>query len=338
MLSRFAVALTCVALYSAVACADDQATLNKIFADWEKRQAAMVRVTYQTEGTEKFFKGSMTDESDPAAKVFPAEDTTHSFGLNLSIDFLRSWARREENPCWHPGKDEFVRNDELRLYDGEHLVSVATYYAAHREEMRQKGKYAIEVFLNGSLGDFFEESELAIFPAHGILPFWGIKPTGLIQYIPKESFKVNGTAEHMKRQVVVLQVAFERPRASGVDEVWVDLARDSAVVQWTRQRDGQLCSKYQIDYEQKGMDWLPSHWTLEKWFGGKPYKSTDLKVTEIKVNPKFEIANFQYEITPGTLYYPDGRRNAVAKGIPGQPDMSREQYIAAEEQKRKSAK
>jgi hypothetical protein len=330
MLSRFALALTCVALHSAVTLADDQATLNKIFADWEKRHTAMDRVAYRTQGKKIWFKGGMTEHDPPPAvnPSVPVDDVEFLNNVNLSIDFKQNHFRVEESPNWgwFVGGATFTRGDECRLYDGQNAARFKPNLISRREKLRGQGIYGIEADFDQRpiMDNFFEEEEFAVFPAHGILPFVGrIKPTGLARTISNESLTLQGKSDYKERPVIVLKAVTKSPAGhdTNEDEYCVDPERDSAVVQWTRHFNRELFLKYQIDYEKTAGHWLPSHWTVEKWFDRRHVSLIEHTVKEVKVNPEFEIATFRFELTPGTVYVPaDNPHHSFLKGKPGEED------------------
>jgi hypothetical protein len=323
--------LLCFTFYATVACADDQATLNKIFADWDKRHAAIERIAYRTQGKITFFKDGIVDDRMPPPAVnptFPKEDVEFLNNVNLSIDFKQSHFRVEESPRWYPNDElSFNRDDEWRLYDGQRATRVRAYVLSRREKVREKGGYPTEVDFNQRqiFDGFFTEVEFAIFPAHGILPYSGrIKPpAGLARMTPKESWTLQGDAEHKGRPVVTLKAVTETPETmmKTEDEICVDPEHDSAVVQWTRRCNGETHLQYQIDYQKTEGQWLPSHWTLEMWYDGKHVYRIELTVKEVKINPEFDATTFSFELTPGTVYVPaDNPHHTFLKGNPGEDD------------------
>src|SRR5262249_45300141 len=127
-------------------------------------------------------------------------------------------------------------------------------------------------------GDFrmarIDPGKFPMFYGHGVVPYAGSDRiyTGHLSFKPDmKGLVVRGQADHGGRPCVVLRTR-RQANSKNYDELWIDVARDSAVVRHARMIDDAPITDLWIWYRKTDHGWLPDRW--EQTIGWKQVQVT----------------------------------------------------------------
>lgn len=137
----------------------------------------------------------------------------------------------------------------------------------------------------------------------------GIVSTGTTNFIlpgrlktkpDEEIWYVHGQGTHAGRPCLVLRTYPFRGGNTLFDELWIDPARESAVLRQIVYVNGQPIRDSDINYQESSRGWFPRNWTITDRLGnGKTLFWEQMEVKELTFDPAFEDADFKVEIKPG---------------------------------------
>lgn len=285
--------------------------LEKIFKDWERRRQAVRSVRYRVAGEQIYPKGCANDtvaSKDP----YPPRDITCSRKWTFLVDFSTGRYRLDVdeqdyifNRAGRPGK--WKQSVGTILFDG----SVVKSFAPPREPKnkpaeapsRQKPDLVIEE------GDLKNKAFFAdywpLLVGHGIIShmYHEIAPRTLLDKPDIELFYIHGQGVQQGRPCLVVR-SHPKRRDAVIDELWIDTARDSAIIRQLQvASNGRPITESDIQYQQTSHGWLPKSWifTLGDAGSGKIDRLNRMNVTELELDCMVSDADFTAEERPGML-------------------------------------
>ena len=299
-----------------VAAQSNDPRLEKIFQDWERRREAVRSVRYTVEGQQVYPKGSQNEVlkafQKPSKDPFPPREITCEQKWTLLIDFSNGRYRldADDEECnlnnATDGPGQRPRNVGTALFDG----SVVKHFHPPRDpKMKTTGDPSSkDPDLIIDEGDLKNQAFMAdywpFFVGHGIIStmYHEIAPKTMLDKPDIELFFIHGQGVHQGRACLVVRSHPQR-RDATVDELWVDPARDSAIVRQLQvHSDGNPFTESDIQYQQTPKGWLPKSWVFNLYTSGKKIvRQERMRVTELDLDCAVTDADFTVEERPGML-------------------------------------
>lgn len=287
-----------------------EARLQKVFADWQKRQDRVKSIRYTLVGELVIPKGSLTGESDlpdGGKTEFPRRDVVTEKKITLLLDFPSNRSRIESS-----GQELLVSKGQLSprvsttVFDGKALKT-AIPRGANTSEVHAPHELDADVTIaSGNLASMHVEANYwPILFAHGCVPTvhnpprqdaFRIKPD-------PEIWTVHGVGNHAGRSCLVLRTLPLQHMDPLFDECWVDPARDSAVVRQLYYANGKPWYDWDIQYESTAHGWLPKSWTWTFRAKGQTRRIERMRIAQHSADIPVTGQDFRVEITPGMIVY-----------------------------------
>jgi hypothetical protein len=309
---------------------DTDEVLNRIVQDWEQRQTRISRVKYVLSGETLIPAGALnflkTMMDEPPAGDVPAREYRYPQHIKLSLDLDNDRVRKDvKREIFSIPDVKYYADIAVTTYDGKRV-----YVFKPREKLAAAGrdleKYAADLELQKSEGQnfFFHYVEYPIYWAHGLMMEMDVR--SLRRPINRAIYKVHGEAEHEGRACVILRSAPQPRGKANYSEIWVDTARDSAVLRYVFYSNGEESTAYEIDYQETSHGWLPRSWVVSK-YGDKQdgvrllSESHRFEVTALEIEPQFHEDLFRVAQEPGMVVADAFAGRKYVKGKPGEPDV-----------------
>jgi hypothetical protein len=281
--------------------------LNKILRDWEYRRLQTRSMSYSLKGRGVIPRGTHTGDPDlpPEFKGREVPSADHSFPLaiNLSVDFVNNLARCEvKRESFYINKGSFIPDHEISLYDGKRLKR-HTPRESNTNDQHPPSKAQPDLWEDVGSNHFFPQDVFPLFFVHGRIPSGGgPDPTKLNDSLDPSLFRMAGYGEYAGRKCTILRATIHE-RSNTVDEFWIDETRRSAILRWVRMVKGRTLFNSNVGYPETGSALWPEScdWTWYNMRRGAVLNSFSLKVTDFKLNPDLDPADFRAEPTPGTV-------------------------------------
>ncbi len=287
--------------------------LEKILADWQKRQVTPEHVRYRVRGERVFPSGSFRDDrGKPFVPPRPPSNVRLPKEWSLLVDFREKRFRHEaELHSYQESNGKILREYELRAYDGK-------TYRSHRPKERNdaatSGPAYFEVEGNLSL-TAFDPAYNPIFAAHGLVTMLGVEVTAdnLKWTHNPADYYVHGEGVHDGRACVIVRSQSFKRVGDVCDEYWVDPGRDSAVVRQIWLNGDKPTKDWDIKYQRTPAGWLPESWVFTWRQSGVTTAIETMRVTELSTDPTFTIDDFRPPPLAGSVI------GAVTMGDPKTP-------------------
>jgi hypothetical protein len=272
--------------------------LDKIAADWAKRQQRIQRVRYRVSGEVLVRRDSLTD--DHGKPFQPAGEPTIKlpFKWTYLLDFQTNRHRLEID-------QQMILIPSVTLQQHSSVITFDGKNWSCRQVIEGKSNQAPTDILIGS-GNFSKQyEEPSLYPPFyglGIVPYAGsdrIYP-GQLSFEPNtDLLTVHGQVVHDGRPCLVLRTPpSEGTQGMCYDELWVDPARDSALVRHARYGGKTPTTDLIIWYRETTHGWLPDHWQ-QTMHGDKEIKRA--RVEALEIDPSVSDADFRIAEEPGML-------------------------------------
>jgi hypothetical protein len=271
--------------------------LDKIAADWAKRQQQVKRVRYRVSGEVLVRRDSLTD--DHGKPFQPAGEPTIKlpFKWTYLLDFQTNRHRLEiDQQMIHIPEVRPIRNASIVTFDGKN-----SWGSTLRDEnLVRKPTDADIVISSGYFSkQYVEPSMFPAFYGHGIVPYAGsdrIYPARLKFEPNTDLLTVHGQVVHEGRPCLVLRTPPSEGTQTCYDELWVDPARDSAVVRHARYGGKTPITDLIIWYRETTHGWLPDHW--QQTMHGEIKRA---RVDALEIDPTVANSDFRIAEEPGML-------------------------------------
>lgn len=274
------------------------ATIDKIYRDWEARWESIGMADYRVHGSELIPKGSRSREG----KILPTEDIEREEGFRFVLD-LRLQRHRLE-----PYSD--VINFETGILEEKRYSIVVfngsevKWFVPPKDEDHDDvvGKAGI---IEGNMrAQGFQQEYWPLFFGHGSVPAFSIVHAlpGRYHVTPdREDVEIRGTARWKGRPCVLLRRLPTKIGVETYDEYWIDTSRNSAIVRSTSHANGKVITDIQIQYEETDYGWMPKNWTLGRYTrGGETIMFKRMNIQSRKFNPKLSDDVFEINFPRGT--------------------------------------
>ncbi len=284
--------------------------LDKVFADWKKRQERARAVRYRVSGKATLPKGSLSlaDTERRFPKETPPRDIVTPLRRTMLLDFTTNRHRLETVGLeYHADTDKVYPRVVTRLFDG---TAIKAWRPRELNTHPITGVRPTEPEIGVGKGHIgagagFEMSLLPFFVGHGTVMWRGgpVIPGKLKGQPDRDLVYVHGAAVHQGRPCLVLRTQAVRRLSTSFDEFWVDPARESAIVRQFWMADKVAYVDFDIEYQATADGWLPLRWvcTQRDPGSGKTAWIEQLRVEEVRLDPPVSDADFDIEEQPGML-------------------------------------
>jgi hypothetical protein len=282
------------------------ARLEKILADWQKRQHRFQTVQYEVRGERKLPKGTY-DSFLAATRMggsknpVPPQNLSAPLSITLLLDFEKGRHRREnKDSTFHLDSGKLFPQVERDIFNGSVMKGHTP-----REENRLLGAKAPEMtIVSGNMknGEFLS-SYFPMFFAHGRI-YTNMEPIlpGRLRNKPDPDYLyLHGTGVHEGRVCSIVRTQTLKRTGSSFSEYWVDTARDSAIVRYLTYSDNKPMEDLTIRYRESPAGWLPESWRWNLYMMGHLLYSDNMRVEKMLANPPVKDADFEMEIRPGMI-------------------------------------
>jgi len=283
--------------------------LQRIFDDWQKRQTRMKSVRYEVRGTRVQARGSAADDvtGKPLVPATPAHDISCPMSYTCLLDFEAGRYRLEEDfGAYELGKNALSRSVAIRTFDGKTMGEVFPREANGRSPSRPDPSTPDATVTTGNVNvAAFGVEYYPLFFAHGIVPTatTPVIPGPRMRIKPDpEMFYIQGRGRYQDRDCLVVRTHPLRRSKSQMDELWIDPARDSAVLRYIEYVNDLAWTDLEVAYQSTPSGWLPSGWTETTRVAKNRTLHVDhLQVAGITPEPAFEQSVFRVDIEPGMI-------------------------------------
>ena len=292
--------------------------LDKIFADWQNRRERIKTIRYHASGERVWPKGSFGDPltERPLGPDSPPTDISCPMSVTMLLDFTTNRHRLVlDEVTYSQDQRQFLpRSVTTIVFDSKELTAQTSW---------PDGKPANDTnpdvtIASGNMRSCgFTVEYWPLFLGHGIIALMTehhILPGRLTKPNEKEIYHVQGEGVYAGRPCVVLRTEAVEYSSVGYDELWVDPARESAVVRQLYYDEDKPVMDIQVDYQQTAKGWLPRGWTeIYPRKNGQTVWVLRMHVDDVEIDPPVKDADFRVDVKPGMLVQ---RLN-----YPGSPDQ-----------------
>jgi len=302
--------------------------LEKVFADWQKRQQRVQTVRYRISGEQIVAKESIFDPLHPKVPAIPKKDVKLRIQRMMLLDFPKNRHRLElDEEEYNNQGDKLNRHVHAGFFDGQVLKGKLLPGTSPRLNGEPNEPRADLGVVKGYMGGAaFNCTYDPLFYGHGSIVYDDarIMPGKLLLLPQKEVFAVHGQAVHNGRNCLLLRT---RPRQLSVivwDEFWVDTERDSAIVRSRRVYESGVERDLDVGYRQTSAGWLADRWTSTQFdmWDGRLATTVRLHVDELVLEPVIARDEFEFKAAPGALVVHD----TIPEPEPSQPYQSGKHY------------
>ena len=299
---------------SAAAAPADDEILAEIHAGWERRRAAIQAVEVLMEGTATRPTGSVSLDAPKFMtppeihdKPFPHEDYTYPVKVRLLVDFETNRIRTDRHDqIFYMDALQFRPTHEIWMYDGEHVQQLSP-----REGNTGMGYVPSDYQPELTYGKPPETSLYLTFDYEAVFLACGRLPVGsrasfdrFTQPEEPKAIEVHGRESYGGRDCILVRTASADFAKELVNEYWVDVERDAAVLRARLHRFGRLGEEMEIEYEAGDAGWMPVRIVSSSFGVSDPPRvklSEELRVTSLVVDPPLDDAEFHVETEPGMI-------------------------------------
>jgi hypothetical protein len=280
--------------------------LEKIFADWQNRRERMKTVRYRVTGQHTRPKGTFTDSytGKSLGPDAPPHDITWPKRITLLLEFQTSRYRLQEDEQPYSQTQGLFppRGVVTTVFDSGELSSLIQRAPGTPADMKKPDV----VVLSGNMrGMAFRADYWPFFLGHGIVASADanfILPGRFAKALEKEVYHVHGEGVFANRSCVVLRTQARKLTNVSFDELWVDLARDSAVLRQVIYVNNKIWTDLQVNYQETRVGWLPQDWTISNTHANDVIFSIDhMHIDEVEIDPMITDADFRVDVKPGMI-------------------------------------
>lgn len=298
------------------------AVLAKILSDWKARQQIADSMRYEIEGHYVVPRDSYP-RLDITPGPLPVKDAEFDVSIELLLDFHNQGSRRiEEGEVLCGPIQSFIPRYEVCLYDGREY---SQYKPRDRNTSNRwtPDKYDTELYKVGKFPyvQFFRTVDLPVFFSHGSFLSPQFEPAGhkMLNLPEAAIFAEHETIEYEGRQCILLRTHPLFGRGRFHHEIYVDPARDSAVVRYDFFLEKRLFSSLKIEHEATEHGWLPARWTVTIFENPNVAIIRKLHVKHREFNPQIQEQDLKIELTPGMMIYDRPTKSRLVSAGPGKP-------------------
>jgi hypothetical protein len=274
--------------------------IEKIFADWEKKQAAAATIKYVTRGEHVVARGAWGE--------FPPADYRYTKNATWVLDFKNSRLRIEfDDHVMFGDTPGYLPLPSIHLYDGERFQR---FYPQGQSGGGKRLPAINEADLIGhskaGWGSFLRWTDDPVFIAHGSVPILGHRPEPGRLHVPvtRGQFVYEGKEKLAGQECVVLKNAKPAKADDGEfsQKLWIDPSKESAVVRWLETVDGKPLLQFDLKYKQTKFGWVLEQWTSTMFrMGANPgiHSHETLNVLSFQPNAAYGVEMFQQKPLPG---------------------------------------
>jgi hypothetical protein len=307
-----------LALLGAAADPPPDPRLEKVLMDWRNRRERVKTVRYCTSGETIIPKGTARNAS--TGQLLGPDEPPHDIvcpkSVTLLLDFTTNRHRLDVEEQFYSASHRQLMPKRVTttVFDSNDLRTSGLRPEGAPENLKAPNDLVVKGNMRGSP---FTSDYWPFFLGHGIVPLTTeqhILPGRLAVAPQKETFHIHGEGVLDNRSCLVLRSKTWDYGNVGFDELWVDPARESAVVREAAYVNGTIYTDIQVDYQETREGWLPHGWTISTSLDGRLVSSVQrMQVDELDIDPAISDADFHADIKPGDI--------VMQASVPGSPDQ-----------------
>lgn len=290
---------------------EEATVLRRIFDDWAARRARFPRAVYEVEGTALVPSGRVRKDASGRA-VGRRRESEFRVSCRAELDFERGLARYERHwPLLNPGGKP-VMNWQATLFDGEQRTQLAP---RDRNPWVPENVIYTDIWYRWPRNMVFFSGCDPLLYGHGLVRA-PVAPERLQTPDGPEGVNVARREEYEGRSCVVLQtnqfvkykdVAPTENPGPWMDEIWVDVERESAVLRRDRFAGGKLMLRIAVTYEETEAGWWPAAWVYDEHPGLAAATHTEVAVLSRETGSPLPPERFKIDPEPGIVFNRDGK-------------------------------
>jgi hypothetical protein len=293
--------------------------LERIFADWQNRRERIKRVRYRVSGEHVLPKGSFGDPNtgQPLGPDSPPHDISWPKIVVLLLDFTTNRHRleEEEQPYGQTHGQFLPKRVSTTVFDSKELWTQLNRPAGVRPDPKTPDVYEVSGNMRGQA---FGSDYWPLFVGHGIVPLTTlghVLPGRLLVTPEKDVYHIHGEGVYASRACVVLRTeAYEFGNKVGLDELWVDIGRESAILRQVAHSNDKIVTDIQIEYQDSRAGSLPQRWSItHAHTDGQVFSIERMHVDDLEIEPPVRDADFHVDVKPDMI--------VQQISIPGSPDQ-----------------
>ncbi len=280
--------------------------LEKVLADWQKRQHRVETVEYQVRGEHKVLRGAYdvfpaNISGKQPNKVNPPQDLVGIVGYTVLLDFAKGRHHRSiQDQMYNMSSGKLDREVIEDVFDG----SVMKCLIPRTENPHLGDKIPEMTIYSGDMKNgAFRDKYYPIFFGHGRVH------TAMEQIIPgqlrnkpdPDYLYVHGVGVHNGRACLIVRTRTLRMADTSYEEYWVDAPLESAILRYAIYSNGKPLSEATIGYRQTSAGWFPENWRLNVYLNGSLLYSEFMRVEKILFDVPVKDADFAMEVKPNML-------------------------------------
>ncbi len=288
--------------------------LEKILADWQKRQEWVKSIRYRVSGKYTIPKGVFNSQRRILGlridKDYPSKDMSVDVKYTLLLDFENGRHRFErDEPQYFLDVDRFCAHRQTDVFNGSTMKQqwLKPNDPSISPEMTPpptNPDVPNATIISGNMkNNEFELKYRPIFFGHGRVYtiMDPIIPGKLLTKPDPDYFSVHGNAVHEGRNCVIVRTQTLRGYKTSFTEYWVDIERTSAIVRTIGFSGDKPGSVINIQYKKTSVGWMPDRWKYMAYPEGKVARIEDMHVVEMTIDPHVSDSDFQLVFEPGTI-------------------------------------
>jgi hypothetical protein len=279
--------------------------LDKVLADWQKRQNRFQTVEYRVEGEHAIPKGAYSVLSralsgeGPNGHPIPAEELTAPASFTILLDFARGRHRLQSREvAFNLDSGNLATQVRTCVYDGTFWKNLVP---KNENSAMAPGTPEMGVVSGNLKNQQFETMIFPIFFGHGRLYILeeGILPGKLRLHQDPNYLYIHGNGVQDGCPCLILRTQVLQLGNRRFDEYWVDTARDSAILRYLAYSDDQPITAIAIQYRELHEGWWPESWHWTEFDRGKTLYFERMRVMKRRLDPPVSDGDFEMNAKPG---------------------------------------
>jgi hypothetical protein len=280
--------------------------LQKVLADWQKRQHQTETVEYHVRGEHKVPRGAYDFMPSfiggkSINQTNPLQELVGKVGFTVLLDFVKGRHHRKiEDRMYNISSGNLDREVREDVFDGSKMKCLIP-----REDNQQIGAKIPELtIVSGDMKNgAFRSDFYPIFFGHGRIS------TAMEQIVPgrlrnkpdPEKLYIHGTGVHDGRVCLVLRTHAIKMHTTSFDEFWVDVPRDSAILRYVSYSGGKPLGDITVHYRKTSDGWLPENWRINSYVNGHLLYFRIIRVESFQFDVPVNDVFFEMHIKPGMI-------------------------------------
>lgn len=280
--------------------------LQKVLADWQKRQQRVNTAEYQVRGEHIVPQGTYNALSSivtgkPSNQPTPLQDLVGKVDYTILLDFVKGRHHRKiEDQAYQVSSGKLFRQVMEDIFDGSlmkcHIPRGENPHLGNRipEMTIYSGDMKNGAFINSYYPIFFGHGRI-----HTVME--QIIPGQLRNKPDPDYLYIHGVGVHDGRNCLVLRTRVLKAADTSFEEYWVDVPRGSAIVHYVIYSSSKPIFDATIHYRKTAADWMPTNWRLNTYMNGSLLYFENIRIEKVQFDIPVNDTDFEIKVKPGML-------------------------------------